>query len=158
MLINSLKAASYKCLLDDCSKNVKTKQHQVSCTTCQARSHKLCININNKQYQEISKQNIPYMYLQCQSNTFPFFDQLNSDVSLINSNFINFRFSHDKNIFVDENLKTFLQSVIIETLFNDSDHSVSIDSKYHDIKDFNKLNINKNSSFATLNLNIVSLF
>ena len=98
------------------------------------------------------------MYLRCQSNTFPFFDQLNSDVSLINSNFINFRLSHDKNIFVDENLKTFLQSVIIETLSNDSDHSVSIDSKYHDIKDFNKLNINKNSSFATLNLNIVSLF
>ena len=42
----------------------------------------------------------------------------------------------------------------IESLFNDSDHSISIDSKYHDMNNFNKLNINKNSSFATLHLNI----
>ena len=34
---------------------------------------------------------------------------------------------------------------------------MSVDSKYHDINDFNKLSINKNSSFATLHLNIASL-
>ena len=34
---------------------------------------------------------------------------------------------------------------------------MSIDSKYYDINDFNKLNINKNSSLAALHLNIVSL-
>ena len=45
----------------------------------------------------------------------------------------------------------------IETPFNDSDHLVSIDSKYHDINDFNKLNINKNPSFATLHLKIALL-
>ena len=66
--------------------------------TCQARFHKLCTNINNNQYQEISKQNIPYMSLGCQSNTFPSCDQLNTDLSLINSGFDNFRFSGDPNI------------------------------------------------------------
>ena len=34
---------------------------------------------------------------------------------------------------------------------------MSLDSKYYDINDFNKLSINKNSSFATLHLNIASL-
>ena len=76
------------------------------------------------------------MCLQCQSNTFPFFDQSNSDVSLINSGF--------KNIFPDGNLKLFFTKCnSIETSFDDSVHPVSIDSKYHEINDFNKLNINK---------------
>ena len=51
------------------------------------------------------------MSLRCQSNTFPFFDQSNSDVSLINSGFNNFRSSSDTNIFQDENVKSFLLSV-----------------------------------------------
>ena len=98
------------------------------------------------------------MYLQRQSNTFPFLDQLNSDVSLINSGFNNFRFSSDTNIFPDENLNSFFTNCnSIEILFNDSDHPVFTDSKYHDINDFNKLIINKNSSLATLHLNIASL-
>ena len=39
-----------------------------------------------------------------------------------------------------------------------NDHSVSINFKYYDSKDFNKLNINKNSFLATLNLSIALLF
>ena len=93
--------------------------------------------MNNKQYQEMLKQNILYMCLRCQSNTFRFFDQPKSDVSIISSGFNNVRFSSDTNIFPD--------------------HLVSINSKYHDINDFNKFNINKNSSLATLHLNIASL-
>ena len=90
------------------------------------------------------------MCLRCQSNTFPFFDQSNSDVSLINSGF--------KNIFPDGNLKLFFTKCnSIETSFDDSVHPVSIDSKYHEIHDFNKLNINKNSYYATLHLNNASL-
>ena len=45
----------------------------------------------------------------------------------------------------------------MDTLFNDSDPPVSIDCKYYDISDFNKLNINKNSSLATLHFNNVLL-
>ena len=75
------------------------------------------------------------MCLRCQSNIFPFFDQSNSDVRLINSGFNNFRFSSGTIIFPDENLKLFFAKCNpIETPFNDSDHPVSIDSKYH----FNK--------------------
>ena len=91
------------------------------------------------------------MCLRCQSNIFPFFDQSNSDVSLINSGFNNFCFSSDANIFPNENLKSFFtKRNSIETPFNDSDHPASIDSRYHDINNFNKLSINKNSSLATL--------
>ena len=106
----------------------------------------------------MSKQNIRYMCLRCQSNIFPFFDQSNLDVPLINSGFNNFRFSSDTNISPDENVKSFFtKSNSIKTPFNDSDHPVSIDSKYRDINDFNKLNISKKLSLATLHLNIVSL-
>ena len=119
-----------KVFCDGGSRKVKTKQHQVSCTTCKAWFHKLCTNIN-KQYQVISKQNILYMCLRCQSNIFPFFDQSNSDVSLINFVFNNFCFSSDTNIFPDENLKSFFTNLYrIESPFNDSDHPVSIDFKY----------------------------
>ena len=146
-----------KVFCDLCSRKVKTKQHQVSCTSCQSIIHKICTNLNNEQYREIKKQHFPYMYLRCQSNTFPFSEQSNSDISLINSGFNNFLFSKDTNIFPDENLNSFLTECnSIESHFNDSDHPVSIDSEYYDINDFNKLNINKNSSFATLHLNIVS--
>ena len=63
--------------------------------------------------------------------------------------------SSNKNISPDENLKSFVtKSTSIKTPFNDSDHLVSIDPKYHDINDFNKLNINKISSLATFHLNI----
>ena len=95
------------------------------------------------------------MCLQCHSIIFPLFDQSNSDVSLINSGFNNFRFSSDTNIFPDENLPSFfIKSNSIETLFN---HPFPTDSKYHDINAFNILNINKNSSLATLHLNIALL-
>ena len=71
------------------------------------------------------------MCLRCQSNIFPFFDQSNSDMSLINFGFNNFRFSGDTNIFPDENLKSFFTNLYrIESPFNDSDHPVSIDFKY----------------------------
>ena len=45
----------------------------------------------------------------------------------------------------------------METHFNNSDHLVSIDSKYYDNNHFNQLNIAKNSPFTTLHLNIASL-
>ena len=93
------------------------------------------------------------MCLRCQSNIFPFFNQSNSDVSLINSGFNSFRFSSDTNIFQNENLKSFFTKCSsIEAPFNNSDHPVSIDSKYHNINDFNKLNTDKTSSLATLHL------
>ena len=78
------------------------------------------------------------MCLRSQSNIFPFFDQSNSDVSLVYPGFNNFRFSSDTNIFPDENLKSFLTKCnSIETPFNDSDHSVSIDSKhFEDLRNF----------------------
>ena len=79
-------------------------------------------------------------------------------MSLVNSGFNNFRFSSDTNIFPNGNLKScFTKCNSTETLFNDSDHPVSIDCKSHDINDFNKLSINKNSSLATLLLNIALL-
>ena len=96
------------------------------------------------------------MCLRCQSNIVPFFDQSNSVVSLINSGFNNFGCSSDTNIFPDENLKScFTKCNYIETPFNDSGHPVSIYSKYHDINDFNKLNINKIHLFQ---LSILTLF
>ena len=62
------------------------------------------------------------------------------------------------NIFPGENFKSFFTKCnSIKTPFNDSDHPVSIVSKYHDINDFNKLSINKNSSLATLHLTIASI-
>ena len=98
------------------------------------------------------------MCLRCQSNTFPFSEQSNSDISLINVGFINFLFSKDTKIFQDKNLNLFFTEYnSIETPFNDSDHPVSTDSKCYDINDFNKVNINRNSFLATLHLNIMSL-
>ena len=84
------------------------------------------------------------MCLHCQSNTVPFSKQSNSI---------------DTNIFPDENLNSiFTECNLIETSFNDSNHPVSIDSKYYDINDFGKLNRNKNSSFVTLHLTTASLW
>ena len=97
------------------------------------------------------------MCLCCQSNTFSFSEQSNSNIFLIYSGFSNFLFSKDTNIFPDQILNFFTEFNSIETPFNDSDHPVSIDSKYNDINDFSKLNVNKNSSLATFRLNIVSL-
>ena len=98
------------------------------------------------------------MWLRCQSNIFPFPEQSNSDISLINSDFSNFLFSKDTNIVLDENLNScFTECSSIETPFNGSDHPVSIDSKYYDVNDFNKLSINKSSSFATAHLHTASL-
>ena len=45
----------------------------------------------------------------------------------------------------------------METPFKDSDEPLSVDSIYYGINDFSKLNINKNSSFAILHLNIAPL-
>ena len=85
------------------------------------------------------------MCLRFQPNIFQFFDQSNWHVSLINSGFNNFRFSSDTGIFPDENLKSFFTKCnSLETPFNDSDHPFSMNSKYHNINDFNKLNTNKN--------------
>ena len=92
------------------------------------------------------------MCLCCQSNTFSFSEQSNSNIFLIYSGFSNFLFSKDTNIFPDQILNFFTEFNSIETPFNDSDHPVSIDSKYNDINDFSKLNINKNSSLATFRL------
>ena len=98
------------------------------------------------------------MCLRCQSNTFPFSEQSNSNISLINSAFSHFFFSKDTNIVPDQNLNSFFTECnSIETPFNDFKHSVSINSKYYDINDFNKLSTNKSSYFATLHLNIASL-
>ena len=78
-------------------------------------------------------------------------------MSLINSTFNNFHFSNDTIIFSNENLKPcFTKCDSIETfLFNNYDHPVSIDSKYHEINNFNQFNINQNSSLANLH-NIAS--
>ena len=87
----------------------------------------MCANLNNKQYREIRKQHFPYMWLRCQSNTFPFSEQSNSDISLINSDFINFLFSKDTNIFPDEYLNSFFTECNSKEIpFNDSVHPVSI--------------------------------
>ena len=132
--INYLKITSTvtKVFRDLCSRKVKAKPHQVSCTSCQAITHKICTNLNNEQYREIKKQHFPYMYLRCQSNTFPFSEQSNSDISLINSAFSHFFFSRDTNIVPDQNLNSFFTECnSIETPFNDFKHSVSIDSKYY---------------------------
>ena len=51
------------------------------------------------------------MYLRCQSNTFPPFDQSNSHVSFINSGFNNFRFSSDTTFSQVKILHHFLQNV-----------------------------------------------
>ena len=77
------------------------------------------------------------MCLLCQSNTFPFSEQSNSDISRINSGFTNILFPKDNKTFPDENLNSFL--TILTNPFNNSDHPVSIDSKYYDIKYFNSL-------------------
>ena len=74
-------------------------------------------------------------------------------MSLINFDFINFRFSSNTNNFQS----FFAKCNSIENPFNDSDQPASIDPKYHDINNFNKFNINKNPSLATLHLNIASL-
>ena len=84
------------------------------------------------------------MYLRCQSNTFPFFDQSNSGGSFVNFGFSNVRFSSATNIFPDGNLNSFFRKFkSIETPFNDSNHPIFIHTKYHDISDFDKLSINK---------------
>ena len=124
----------------------------------QAIIHKICTSLNNEQYRKIKKQLLLCMCLLCQSNTFPFSEQSNSNISLINSGFNNFLFSKDTNIFPDENLNLFfIECNSKETPFNDSNHPVYIDSKYYDIHDLNELNINKNSSFGALHLNIASV-
>ena len=65
--------------------------------------------------------------------------------------FDNLLFSKDTQIFPDENLNLlFTDSNSIDTPFNDPDHPVSIDSKYYDINNFNKLYIKflfRNSPF-----------
>ena len=98
------------------------------------------------------------MCLRCQSNTFDF---LNNQISIflkwVLVLIISF-FSKDTNIFPHENLNSFFTECnSIETPFKDSDEPLSVDSIYYGINDFSKLNINKNSSFAILHLNIAPL-
>ena len=141
-----------------CSRKVKTNQHQVCCTSCQAIIHTICTKLITERYREIKKQHFPYMSLRCQSNTFPFPEQQNSDISLINSGFNNFFSTKDTNIFPDENLNSFFTECnSIRTPFKHSDYPVSVDFKYYDISDFDKLNKSKNFSSAALHLNIESL-
>ena len=66
------------------------------------------------------------MSLRCQSNHSHFL--INQPrMSLINSGFNNFRFSHDRNTFPDENLKSFFTKCnSIETPINDSNHKFQI--------------------------------
>ena len=45
--------------------------------------------------------------------------------------------------------KNFTECDSIATSVNDSAHPVSMDSKYHEINDYNKLTIDKNSTLAT---------
>ena len=54
----------------------------------------------------MEKQHFSYICLNFQSNVFPFFEQSNSDISLINSGFNSFLFSNDTNIFLDSNLNS----------------------------------------------------
>ena len=65
------------------------------------------------------------MGLHWQSNTFSFSTQSDSDIYLVNSDFNNF-------------LVLIMECNSIETPFNDTYHSVSIDSKYYDISHFSK--------------------
>ena len=48
----------------------------------------------------MKKKIFPYIFLHFESNNFPFANQSNSDISLLNSGFNDFTFSGDK----DENL------------------------------------------------------
>ena len=153
-----------KAFCDYCSREVKRKQHQVSCTSCQAIIHKICTNFNSEKNRDLKNQLFPYMRLGCQSNTFPLSKQKNSDISLISSSLSNFPFSQNANIFPDVKLNSyFTECSSIETLFNDSDCPVSINSKYYDSNYFSKLNISwyfnvyKSSTFAALYLNSVAL-
>lgn len=78
-------------------------------------------------------------------------------MSLINSNFGNFRFLMIQTFSQIKKQIIFYKIKSIETSFNNCYYLVSIDFKYHDINYFNKLRINKNSSLATIYLNIASL-
>ena len=85
------------------------------------------LTINN--IKKFQKKNIPDMCFRSQSNRFPFSDQSSSKVYFTNSGFNNFCFSSDTNIFPDENLKSlFIKRNSKESLFNDSDHPVSLNS------------------------------
>ena len=147
-----------KVFCDHCNRRVKPKQHQLPCSICKSLVHKICTSLTNAQYHSIINQSIPYMCLKCQANTFPFSKQTNNDISLINSGLNSFEFSGDTVLFPDEKLKSFLSECnSIETPFNDAEHQVLLDSKYHDINDFNRIKISKQASLATLHLNIASI-
>ena len=147
-----------KTFCDHCNRRVKPKQQQLSCAVCKCKVHKQCTSLTNAQYRKIRDKNVPNICLPCRSDIFPFSDQSNNDISLINSGFNNFEFSDNMNVFPDENLKSFFTECnSIETPFNDTDHQTTIDSKYYDITDFNNIKISRNSSLATLHLNIASL-
>ena len=80
---------------EKCSRKIKAQQKQVTCAICEHLFHKLCIELKNSVYCKISFNNIPYFCLQCQSEIFPFFNQSNSDLALLNLGFNNFNFSND---------------------------------------------------------------
>ena len=141
-----------------CCRKIKAKQKQVSCDICHQHFHKLCIDLNNSTYRKIFNNQIPYFCLNCQAEIFPFFNQNNSDLSLLNSGFNNFNFSSNSKIVPNESLKSLFNTCnSIETPFNGKDHSFSINSKYYDVIDFNDIIHDKHSSFSVLHLNIASL-
>ena len=146
-----------KVFCDKCSRKIKSKQKQVECSHCKKTFHKLCTNLNNSQYRSVSNSN-NFICLNCQIEIFPFSNQNNSNLSLINSGFHNFQFSDSTNIFPNDDLKNFFTKFnSLETPFSDIDYPVHIDSKYYDLNDFNETDINKHSSFSALHLNIASL-
>ena len=54
-------------------------------------------------------------------------------------------------------IKFSIHTIPLSIKQNGPNHPVSIDYKYHDINDFNKIITNKNSTFARLHLNIALL-
>ena len=141
-----------------CCREIKAKQKQLSCDICHQHFHKLCIDLNNSTYRKIFNNQIPYFCLNCQAEIFPFFNQNNSDLSLLNSGFNNFNFSSNSKIVPNESLKSLFNTCNSrETPFNGKDHSFSINSKYYDVIDFNDIIHDKHSSFSVFHLNIASL-
>ena len=88
----------------------------------------------------------------------PFSTINNSDLNLVNSGNNIFEFTNDTIITQNECLRKFIKDCnSIETPFTDDEFETEINSKYYDIIDFNKLEIEQHSSFGVLHLNIASL-
>ena len=79
----------------------------------------------------------------------PFSTINNSDLNLVNSGNNIFEFTNDTIITQNECLRKFIKDCnTIETPFTDDEFETEINSKYYDIVDFNKLEIEQHSSFG----------